>query len=79
MVNFFHGVVLYQRGMEAQKPETVASARVALPLFQKALELFKQSGAYGQASAANAKSIQDYSDGAQQYIEIQEALIKRGR
>jgi tetratricopeptide (TPR) repeat protein len=79
MVNFFHGVILYQRGMEAQKPETAASARVALPLFQKALELFKQSGPYGQASAANAKSLQDYTDGATQYVEIQEALIKRGR
>jgi tetratricopeptide (TPR) repeat protein len=79
MVNFFQGVVSYQRGMEVQKPETAASARVALPLFQKALELFQQSGAYGQSSPANAKSLKDYMDGTQAYIEIQEALIKRGR
>lgn len=79
MVNFFLGLVYYNRGLEAQKPETAASARVALPHFQKAVELFKQSGGYAEASATNAKALSDHLDAAQQYIEIQEALIKRGR
>jgi tetratricopeptide (TPR) repeat protein len=79
MVNFFLGLVHYNRGIEAQKPETAASARVALPLFQRALELFKQSQGYAEGSAAQAKSVNDHMDAAQQYIDIQEALIKRGR
>lgn len=79
VVNFFHGMVLYYRGIELGKPETAASAKVALPLFQKALELFKQSGAYGESSANSAKALQDHINAAQTYIEIQEALIKRGR
>lgn len=79
LVNFFHGLVLYYRGMEVGKPETLASARESLPIFQKALELFKQSGAYGEASPNNAKSLQDHLSATQTYIEIQEAIIKRGR
>lgn len=79
LVNFFHGLVFYYRGIEVGKPETLASARQALPIFQQALELFKQSGAYGEASANNAKSLQDHISATQTYIEIQEALIRRGR
>jgi tetratricopeptide (TPR) repeat protein len=79
MVNFFHAMVFYYRGIETGKPETLASARASLPLFQRALELFKQSGAYGQSSAANAKSLQDHISATETYIEIQDALIKRGR
>lgn len=79
MVNFFLGVAFYNRGIQVQQPETAASARAALPLFQRALELFKQSQGYAEMSAANAKSVADHMNGAEQYIEVQEALIRRGR
>jgi tetratricopeptide (TPR) repeat protein len=79
MINFFSGYILYQRGIKVQEPSTAASAKQALPIFQRALELFRQSSGYAETSASAAKSLQDLLGATQQYIDIQEALIKRGR
>lgn len=79
MINFFHGLVYYYRGMEVGKPETLESAQQALPIFQRARELFNQSSAYGDTSPDAAKSLADHIQNTEVYIEIQEALIKRGR
>lgn len=77
IVNFFQGLAHFYEAVEIQKPQTAASAREALPRFQKALEHFKQSGAYGEASPANAKTLQDHTNAAETYIKIQQAILSR--
>lgn len=79
MINFFTGYGLYNQGMKVQAPGTAASAKQALPIFQRALDHLRGATAYAETSASIARSLQQLLDGTQQYIEIQEALIKRGR
>src|SRR5690606_38780051 len=43
MINFFHGYALFQKGLDVQKPSTVASARASLPLFQEARRYLEQA------------------------------------
>jgi tetratricopeptide (TPR) repeat protein len=75
--DFWHAYALYSRGMEIGSPETVASANRSLPMFQQALALFRRSKPY--ADRTSGINYQQFVDGAGTYIEIQEAIIKRGR
>ena len=74
MINFFHGFALLRKGIVAQNPSTVASARASLPLFQEAKRLLEAAEAYTEQANARRSLLQN----ADQYIAIQEALIKRG-
>ena len=75
--DFWHAYALYSRGMEVGSPETVASANRSLPMFQQALALFRSSKPY--ADRTSGVNYQQFVDGTATYIEIQEAIIKRGR
>ena len=75
--DFWHGYALYNRGMAVGSPETVESANRSLPMFQQALSLFRQSKGY--ADRTSGIPYQQLVEGAGVYIEIQEAIIKRGR
>ena len=75
--DFWHAYALYSRGMEVGSPETVASASRSLPMFQQALVLFRSSKPY--ADRTSGINYQTFIDGTGTYIEIQEAIIKRGR
>ncbi|MBI4408128.1 MAG: hypothetical protein HY561_00375, partial [Gemmatimonadetes bacterium] len=77
MGSFWSGWVLYQRGIRVQQPSTAASAKEALPLFERALDFFQQSGPY--AETQSSINLQKVIDATKQYIEIQQLLIKRGR
>ena len=77
LLDFWHGFGLFQRGIAMQAPETVASANRSLPVFQEALRLFRRSKAY--ADQQPSINYQQFVSAANTYIEIQEALIKRGR
>ncbi|HEX6939382.1 MAG TPA: tetratricopeptide repeat protein [Longimicrobiales bacterium] len=79
MAHFFIGYILYVQAEQVQAPGTAASARKALPMFQEALEHLRLAKPYGDANPSLAASLQQLVNGAQQYIERQEALIKRGR
>lgn len=74
MVNFFHGYALFQKALEMQKPSTAASARASLPVFQEAKRYLEQAGGYTE----QAQQRQQLLSNVNQYIEIQNALIKRG-
>lgn len=74
--NFWTGYILYQRAQSIQEPSTAASARRALPLFQRALELFRGSAAYANNEASI--NLPQIIDATRQFIEIQELLIQRG-
>lgn len=74
MANFMQGVGVYEQAMEAQKPGTVKSARASKPMFERARVFLEGAGAYTDQAANRAKFLQAIT----QYIEIQDALIKRG-
>jgi tetratricopeptide (TPR) repeat protein len=74
-IRFFAGYSLLQWGIQVQDGETAANARRSLPLFQRAGPHLANAGAY-QEQAANLPNLRSAVD---QYIEIQEALIRRGR
>ncbi len=76
-LDFWHGYGLYYRGIAMQGPETVASANRSLPVFQEALRLFRRSKAY--ADRQPSINYETFVTATTQYIDIQEALIKRGR
>lgn len=77
MADFWSGYILYQRGMRMQEPQTLQSARESLPVFQRALEHFRRSGPW--ANPEPSVNLNQFLEASQQYIEIQEAIIRRGR
>lgn len=77
MRNFWHGYALYQSAVQQQEPQTLESARKTLPMFQEALSLFENSKNY--AASQPSIDLARFLSAAKTYIEIQEAIIKRGR
>lgn len=75
-LNFWHGFSLYQQAVAEQEPQTLATAQASLPKFNQAVELLRQSGDYPASVNVN---LQQLLDNATTYIEIQDAIIKRGR
>ncbi len=79
MANFFTAYDLFEQAKAVQEPQTAAAAKKALPMFQEALKYFStpEANAYAktQASVPLAKLI----DATNQYIDIQQLLIKRGK
>jgi len=75
-LNFWHGWVLYQQGILAQEAQTLESAQRSAPMFRQAKELFQSAQGYAQQRNINLAQILQATD---TYIEIQDAIIKRGR
>ncbi len=75
-LNFWHGFALFQQAVVEQQPNTLETAKATLPKFKRALELLNQSGDY--PSTVNL-TLSEIADNVNAYIEIQEAIIKRGR
>ena len=77
-IDFWHAYALYQQATEEETPQTLQTAQRTLPKFQQAARLFAlpRVGAYAQSSGIG---LQQFRDATQQYIEIQEAIIQRGR
>lgn len=74
-INFFAGYSLLQWGIAVQDGETAATARRALPLFQRAGEHLGRADAYAEQRA----NLPNLRSAVAQYIDIQEAVIRRGR
>lgn len=75
MPNFFHGYALFQIAIKQNEPSTAASARASLPTFRRAKELLEAAAGYQEQEATRQQLIGQVNE----YIVIQEALIKRGR
>lgn len=79
-LDFWHGFAIYNRAIAVEAPETLATANRSLPLFRQAVGLFQASRPYvNQGREISVQQLQQFLDAANQYIEIQEAIIKRGR
>lgn len=75
-LNFWHGFSVYKAAVEEQAPQTLPTAQATLPKFQEAISLFNQSGAYPASVNVN---LGELLTNASTYVEIQEAIVKRGR
>ena len=76
MIAFFRGYAIYQMAdAAAQKGTTLAIANATLPQFRRVIPLMEQASAWGQQDAVRRQIIQ----GANDWIAVQEAIIKRGR
>ena len=74
-LNFWHGYSILRPAILEQEPRTLEVARTTLPKFQQALELLSDVGEY--PSTVNV-DVQQQQEAVQTYIEIQEAIIRRG-
>ncbi len=77
-LDFWHGFSLFSQALEQETPQTLETAQLTLPKFQQSARLFAlpRVGSYAEA---NSIGLQQFRDATQQYIEIQEAIIQRGR
>ncbi len=79
-IDFWYGYALYEQASEQEKPQTLQTAQRTLPKFQQAARFFAQPSVAAYAEARSiSNSLQELRDNTQQYIEIQEAIIQRGR
>jgi hypothetical protein len=74
-MNFWHAFSLYRKAVVEQEPNTLQSAQATLPAFQQALQLLGDVGGYPSSVNLNLTELQG---NVGTYIEIQEAIIKRG-
>ena len=74
-MNFWHAFSVYRKAVADQEPNTLQSAQATLPAFQEALRLLGLAGEYPASVGVNLSEIQS---NVGTYIEIQEAIIKRG-
>ena len=74
-LEFWGGYSLFRGAVVEQEPSTVETAQATLPKFQQALTLIQESGDY--ASTVDV-DLAELVDNVSTYIEIQEAIIRRG-
>ncbi|MEK9502068.1 tetratricopeptide repeat protein [Gaopeijia maritima] len=75
-MDFWHGYGLYLKGIAVQEPATLASAQSSLPLFERSLPLLRAGASYAPSVGINPDQI---IGNVEQYMEIQNAIIRRGR
>ncbi|MFO8175779.1 MAG: tetratricopeptide repeat protein [Gemmatimonadota bacterium] len=77
-VNFWLGYAIFNQAVARQEAQTLETAQATLPRFQEALRLFQNASGY--AARQNMESTrQELIGNVNTYIEIQEAIIRRGR
>ena len=75
-LNFWHGFALYSQTFPQADAQTLASANETQPKFQEVMRLLADVRPYTQANNINLDQI---LAATQQYIDINDALIRRGR
>lgn len=75
-LNFWHGYALFTGAVREQEPSVLATAQATLPKFQQALQLLQRVGDYPRSVNVD---ISQLINNTNTYIEIQEAIIRRGR
>jgi len=77
-LNFWYGFAIFNQAVARQEAQTLETAQATLPRFQEALRLFQNSSGY--AARQNMEGTrQELIGNVNTYIEIQEAIIRRGR
>jgi len=78
-VNFFLGYSILKEAIARQEPRTKQSAQATLPLFQEARRLLQTASGYAQKDGKRENDRLALLDNITTFIEIQEAIIKRGQ
>lgn len=76
-LHFWHAFAIYMGAVAEAEPQTLETARATLPKFQQAVQIFPMAREY--AATQPSINLLQFMTNAQTYIEIQEAIIKRGR
>ena len=76
-LNYYLGYSLLMPARTAPEPQTVESAQATLPRFQRARQLLESARGYAQRQGG--ANLGQLLEATNTYIEIQEAIIKRGR
>ncbi len=77
-VDFYFGYAILKDAIVRQEPGTKETAQATLPLFQEARRLLQSASGYAQRQNRENDRL-GLIDNINIYIEIQEAIIKRGR
>lgn len=75
-MDFWQGYGMYLKGLAMQEPSTLASAQASLPVFQNSLPLLRAGASYAPSVGINPDEI---ISAVEQYMDIQNAIIRRGR
>jgi tetratricopeptide (TPR) repeat protein len=78
-VDFWLGYAILKAAIIRQEPRTKETAQATLPLFQEARRLFQSASGYAQSQGTLEDDRLALLGSIAQFIEIQEAIIKRGR
>jgi tetratricopeptide (TPR) repeat protein len=77
-LDFWLGYSLFKASSAQQEPQTLETAQATLPRFREALRLIQSCGDYAQRNNLE-KNRQDLLSATNTFIEIQDAIIRRGR
>ena len=77
-LNFWLGYSLFKSAQARQEPQTLETARATLPRFQEALAMIQSCADYTQRNNLETNR-QDLISATTTFIEIQDAIIRRGR
>ena len=77
-VNFFLGYSILKEAIALHEPQTKQSAQATLPMFQEARGLLQTASGYAQKDGKRENDRLTLLDNIKTFIEIQEAIIKRG-
>lgn len=77
-LDFWLGYSIFQSARAQQEPQTLETARATLPRFQEVLRLMQGCGEYAQRDNRESNR-QELLSATNTFIEIQDAIIRRGR
>jgi len=77
-LNFWLGYAMYQKAMKLQEPQALETALAAVVQFREALRLIESSGDYSRENDLESNR-RELISATYRFIEIQEAIIRRGR
>jgi len=75
-LTFWHGFALFRHAVDEQLAQTLDGAQRTLPMFLQARELLLAARTYGPEVNVNVTRLLEETD---RFIEIQNAVIRRGR
>ena len=75
-MDFWHGYGIYMKALVLQEPNTLDSARRTAPMFEQAIPLLEAGASYAPSVGIPPDQI---PAAARQYLDIQNAIIRRGR
>ncbi len=77
-IDFWLGFAVFRSAIQQQEPGTLETARATLPRFQEAQRYFQNTASYAQRNnLENTRQL--LLEQVETFIEIQEAIIRRGR